>query len=199
MSEHHSAEEILSFWFGELDEAGRASPETAQRWFKGGDAFDHEVESNFLFTYEKVRSGELDDWRSSARGTLASIITLDQFPRNMFRNTTSMYATDELAATLSAEGITRGFDCELKGDERCFFYMPLMHSEVLANQNRCVEVFEAYAKEDAESRAETYVNYAVSHRDIVARFGRFPHRNEILDRVCTEEEEAFLKEPGSSF
>ncbi len=195
-------EDILDFWFGQLDELGCASPNQRKLWWTKSNAFDQAIRSKFLAEYEAVAAGDRESWRNSPRGALAYIIVLDQFSRNMFRNTAEMFDADPLAREVCCEGLDAGFDEELGFDERVFFYLPLEHSEEVADQERCLEVFEALcatAPESLQADAEYYLDYAKRHRAIIDRFGRYPHRNEILGRVSTEEELEFLKEPGSSF
>lgn len=198
----NSPEAVLAFWFGELDEQGRAAPDVTARWFKKDDAFDAEIRERFAGLHASLASGEREGWSGSPRERLATIIVLDQLSRNMFRGTPGMFATDPLALAATHEGLERGDDRALRLAERVFFYMPLMHSEALADQERCIELFRALAGElegEAKKGVENNVEYAVRHRDIVARFGRFPHRNAILGRASSEEELAFLQQPGSSF
>ena len=195
-------EDILEFWFGELDERGCSNPNQRQLWWSKSDAFDETVRANFLGDYEAIVAGEREHWRGTARSALAYIIVLDQFSRNMFRNTPRMYAADELAREVCCEGLDAGFDEELAYDERVFFYLPLEHSEEGRDHERCREVFDKLcelAPESLKSDAENYVDYARRHREIVERFGRYPHRNEILGRPSTEEELEFLEQPDSSF
>jgi len=195
-------EEILDFWFGELDEHGCASPTQRKRWWTKSDAFDKTIRSRFLSDYESIVSGERERWRSTPRGALAYIIVLDQFSRNMFRNTPAMFTADPLAREACYEGLDAGFDAELGFDERAFFYLPLEHSEDIRDQQRCHEVFTALceaAPESLKADAEYYLDFANRHRVIIERFGRYPHRNEVLGRVSTDEEIEFLKQPGSSF
>lgn len=195
-------EDILDFWFGELDERGCANPNQRQLWWTKSDAFDETVRAKFLSDYEAIVAGEREHWRGTARSALAYIIVLDQFSRNMFRSTPKMYAADELAREACWEGLDANFDEELDYDERVFFYMPLEHSEELEDHHRCRELFDALrecAPESLEADADNYVDFARRHREIVERFGRYPHRNEILGRASTEEEEEFLKEPDSGF
>lgn len=195
-------DDILRFWLGDLDEEGFASAETTQRWFKKDPAFDEEICARFGDLVDEVVKGAHDDWLATPRGRLAAVIALDQLPRNMFRDHAGMYANDARAVAIALEGIERGDDKTLLGHERVFLYMPLMHSEELAHQERCVELFEAFVEElqgAARERVAFNLKYAVQHRDIVARWGRFPHRNAILGRPSTPEEAEFLKTPGSSF
>lgn len=197
----HDFEDVLSFWLGELDEAGCADEETSARWWKKSDAFDAEIRERFAAAREALCEGECDDWLATPRGRVAYVIVLDQLSRNMFRGTEGMYAEDERARRAALEGIDAGCDSELGYHERYFLYMPMMHAEDLPSQERGVELFESMkdAFPDKAAAVDNVVGYAKKHRDIVARFGRFPHRNEIVARDSTEEEIEFLKGPGSSF
>ena len=195
-------EEILDFWFGELNELGCASPNQRKTWWTKSDSFDEAIRAQFLGDYEAIVAGDRETWRSSARGTLAYIIVLDQFSRNMFRGTPKMFDADALAREACCEGIDSGFDQELAFDERVFFYLPLEHSEANHDQERCHELFSRLcetAPEALKGDADYYLDFAKSHKAIIDRFGRYPHRNEILGRASSEEEIEFLKEPGSSF
>lgn len=195
-------EEILSFWFGDLDESGLAKKDISARWYKKDDAFDREIRDHFLADYEAIASGEREDWLDEPKSWLAYIIVLDQLARNMFRDSPKMYAEDHRALAATKKGIERGHDKKLAGHHRVFAYMPLMHSESLEDQDRCIELFRAFQEESSGPLEEALgynLKYAVAHRDIVRDWGRFPHRNELLGRESTPEEEAFLKKPGSSF
>ncbi len=195
-------DDILDFWFGELDDQGRASPNQRKLWWQKSDEFDRTIRHQFLDDYEAIVAGDVERWRSTARGALATIIVLDQFSRNMFRDTPKMYAADPLAREVCCEGLEAGFDEELAFDERVFFYMPLEHSESIADHELCEEAFTRLrdtAPESLVADAEYYLDYARQHRVIVDRFGRYPHRNAILGRASTNDELEFLKEPGSSF
>lgn len=195
-------EEVLRFWFGELDEMGRADEAHATRWWKKDEAFDREIEERFGALHGAILRGEHEDWLATPRGRLAYVIVLDQFSRNMFRGSPRMFAADERALAVAEEGIARGDDRELAFAERQFLYMPLEHSEDLATQERCVELFRSWhdeLPEELQKALAEALDYAVAHRDIIARFGRFPHRNAILGRESTPEEIEFLKQPGSSF
>lgn len=196
-----SHEDVLAFWFGELDQQGLASKETTARWFRKSDAFDEEIRSRFGALHAEIARGEREDWLAAPRSRLAYVIVLDQFSRNMFRGTSEMFASDAKALAAAKLSIDAGDDRRHPDAERTFLYMPLMHAESLAEQDCCIELFRALADEAAASGvvAPNNTEYAIKHRDIVARFGRFPHRNELLGRTSTEEETAFLKEPGSSF
>jgi uncharacterized protein (DUF924 family) len=173
-----SPEEVLSFW----REAG------PDRWFTRDEAFDNSIRECFLATYEAAARGELADWEATAEGALALVIVLDQFPRNMFRGEARTYAADALARAAANTALKRGYDLDVPEAERGFFFLPFMHSENLVDQNRCVELYRAAGDEN--------LKYALEHRDIIRRFGRFPHRNAILGRTSSPEEQAFLAEGG---
>lgn len=195
-------EDVLDFWFGELNEHGCSSPEHRKRWWTKSDAFDEAVKAHFLDDYEAIVGGDREAWRNTARGALAYIIVLDQFSRNMFRGTPTMFAGDELAREAASEGLDAGFDAELAFDERVFFYLPLEHSEVMNDHRRCLELFKGLvdcAPGPLEGDAKYYLDFAERHKAIVERFGRYPHRNEILGRATTPDEAEFLEKPGSSF
>lgn len=184
---------MLRFWFGALDEQGDAAPATMRRWFMKDAAFDDEIRGRFGALHAAVAAGETRAWRTSTRGALADVIVLDQFSRNMFRDTPAMFATDAQALAIAKDAVARGLDREAPRGPRAFFYLPYMHSEELADQDACVDLFAAdpaYAQN---------LDFAERHRAIIRRFGRFPHRNAILGRPSTPDEDAFLREPGSSF
>ncbi len=194
--------EVLDFWYGPLGPEGLAEPEKRSRWFSRDAEFDREIRERFAALHALLLSGQRPAWSREPSGLVAAVIVLDQFSRNMFRGTAAMYAGDLRALGLSLEGIALGYDTSFPMVYQWFLYMPLMHSEDLAMQQRCVELFQALAQKvsgQAKELADGALKYAFSHRDIVERFGRFPHRNEILGRVTTDEELEFLKQPGSSF
>lgn len=176
-------EEVLRFWFEELPR---------EDWFRKSDITDELIRSRFLTLHERIAALPAEAAWTDPRRALATILVLDQFPRNMFRGTPRAFATDTKARDVAVGAINRGFDKSFDKDGRAFMYLPLEHSENLADQERSVELFTPLG--DAE-----YTHYAVAHRDIIARFGRFPHRNAVLGRTSTPEEEEFLKQPGSSF
>ncbi len=187
-------QEILDFWFGREDDPGYG--EFRDAWFQKNEDFDNEVQTRFRDDYEQAANGERDDWRDEAHSALALVILLDQFPRNMFRGDGQTYATDAKALETAEYAIERALDRELPAFQRMFLYMPFMHSEDVGVQRRSVEIFGQLAAEDG---APDLTSYAVGHKDIVERFGRFPHRNAILGRETTPEEAEFLTQPGSSF
>jgi uncharacterized protein (DUF924 family) len=195
-------EQVLDFWFGKLDAAGCADAAHAERWWKKNAAFDEELRQRFGALHEAVARAERDDWLVPPRGRLAYVIVLDQFSRNMFRGTPRMFEGDKQAQAAAVEGVARGDDALLGVNERSFLYMPFMHSEDLDMQDRSVALFTALAASaPAELRGglAAAVQYAEKHRDIIARYGRFPHRNAALGRDSTSAEIEFLKQPGSGF
>jgi uncharacterized protein (DUF924 family) len=177
---------VVDFWFREL---------TPRQWFQdGGPALDERVRARFGNLVAAARRGELDHWATSPRGRLALIILLDQFPRHCFRGTPEAYASDAKAQALAAGGVAARMDEHLTFAERQFFYMPLMHAEDRDLQALSLERFDALREE-----AEALVGFAAGHRKIVYRFGRFPHRNNLLGRASSPEEQAFLASDESSF
>ncbi|OKH20139.1 hypothetical protein NIES593_19810 [Hydrococcus rivularis NIES-593] len=187
-------EDILEFWFGKPKAANYGK--LHKEWFIKNINFDKEVRSRFLETYQKAASGKLNSWQESPLSCLALIIVLDQFPRNMFRDKPQAFATDELALKFAKYACDRDFDKELLSVQRWFIYCPFEHSENLEDQQKAVELFSTL-KDDPDSASA--IDYAYRHLEVIKRFGRFPHRNKILGRQSTPEEEEFLKQPGSSF
>jgi uncharacterized protein (DUF924 family) len=159
-------------------------------WFEKNEAFDADLRNRFLDLHYAAARRECDDWSAYAEGSLALMILLDQFPRNCFRGTGHMYATDPLARYFAAKAIAAGHDLELDEEIRIFLYLPYEHSELLADQHISVDLTQA--------RAELYLKYTVEHRDIIQNFGRFPHRNRMLGRETTAQEQAFLDGGGFS-
>jgi uncharacterized protein (DUF924 family) len=175
--------DILNFW----REAGPG------RWFEKSDAFDAAIRLKYEPTHHAAARGEYAKWMETADGALALLILLDQFPRNMYRRSGHAFATDPLARSIADEAFLRGHDARFAVDLRNFFHLPYSHSESLADQDRAVALCQAI---EAETGDGSYVKWAEVHRDIIARFGRFPHRNAPLGRVTTPEEQAFLDEGG---
>jgi uncharacterized protein (DUF924 family) len=180
MERYATIEEVIAFWRA-------AGPE---RWFTKDESFDAACRERFLVTHEAAAAGDLNEWELNPQGALALCLLLDQFPRNMFRGTRRAYRTDPVAVDVADRAVERGHDRAVEPDMRRFFYLPFMHSEELAEQERSVALNEALGDEDS-------IKWARHHRDIVARFGRFPHRNAILGRESTPEEAAFLAEDGA--
>ncbi|MCZ6814705.1 MAG: DUF924 domain-containing protein [Alphaproteobacteria bacterium] len=187
-------DDILAFWFGKPEDEGYGGPREA--WWQKDPAYDAEIRSRYLDHYRRAIAGELDAMAQTPKGALALILMLDQFPRNMFRGRPETYASDEKARKLAREALDSGFDRCVPPIWRWFFYLPFEHSETLADQDLSVSLFEALP--DIEGTEQTHSS-SLRHQEIVARFGRFPHRNEILGRDSTPEEIEFLKEPNSSF
>lgn len=184
---------LLDFWFG----AGTPDwNEPRKVWWEKDAAFDEELRRRFLEDHLAAASGTLDAWKEEPESCLALVLLLDQLPRNLFRGKPRAFATDEKARQVARHALSQGFDKAVPPVRRSFFYLPFEHSEDLADQHRCVALFEAMAK-GPEDKATA--RFAELHRDIIARFGRFPHRNEALGRETTAEEAEFLKGPNSSF
>ena len=186
----HSAQQILSFWFD-----GDAQSQQ-RRWFGKDELTDARMRDEFLADYQAAADGRLADWQESISSGLALVILLDQFPRNLFRATSRAFATDVQARHIARDLITRGLDKVLPPRQRMFVYLPFEHSEMLEDQLYSISLFESLRA--AEGMAEA-VRYAYLHHEVIARFGRFPHRNAILGRPSTVEELVFLEQPGSSF
>ena len=179
MTTNVSANDVLAFWLG-------AGP---KKWFTKDAAFDAEIAARFLPTYVAAAAGSLSDWEAKAESALALVIVLDQFPRNMFRGSARAFAADPIARAVADRAIARGFDQDTKLSLRSFYYLPFEHSEVLADQERCVALCRATGDADM-------LKWAELHADIIRRFGRFPHRNAVLGRATTAAEQAFLDSGG---
>jgi len=174
-----SADDVLAFW----REAGH------DKWFNKDTAFDEAIRARFLDTHEAAAAGLLSVWEATREGALALVIVLDQFPRNLFRGSARAFAADPLALATAKRAIERSFDIATPVEERAFFYLPFEHSENPADQERCCALFRATGDADL-------VKWADLHADIIRRFGRFPHRNAVLGRPTTAEEQAFLDSGG---
>lgn len=177
---------VLRFWF---EEHSRGD------WFKRSDEFDAKIRDRFHDLYKDAAEGRHQEWRELPLGCVTLCLVLDQFPRNLFRDDPRAYATDGVARAVTGFALKRGFDRDpsLHNDHRLFLYLPLQHSEELADQRRCLELVRERIGD------EECVDFAVRHLEIIERFGRFPHRNAVLGRTSTDEEIAFLKQPGSGF
>lgn len=194
--------DVLKFWFGELEGPESYPEKKALKWFNGGRTFDEEIAERFGGVLERAIRGGLRDWEDSPRDRLALIVVLDQFSRNLYRGTPMAFAQDERAIALTRDAIAKGWDGELLPVERVFLYMPLMHAESAEAQAESVAVFRRLVEEAPPSVRMAFdvnLDFAEQHKAIIDRFGRYPHRNEILGRESTPAEIAFLKEPGSSF
>ena len=184
-----SPEDVLAFWF---DESG------PEKWFEQSDQFDDEIRKRLGAKIQAAREGKLAAWSETQRGCLALIILIDQLSRNIHRGSPLTWSADALGLDLTRLALDKEFDGGMNFEERKFTYMPLMHSERLEDQDLSVTLFKKLADEGAEN-GDLTVDYAIRHRDIVAEFGRFPHRNEILGRTSTPEEIELLKDPNASF
>lgn len=187
------AHDVLRFWFGD-------GPPYAARpeWFRKSDDFDREIERRFAPLVEEALQDRLQGWADDPHTALARVILLDQFTRNVYRNTPKAFAGDTLALAAARAMLTAGQDAALAPVQKVFAYLPFEHAEDLSAQDTSVQLFDALAHEAPEAGAG-WLDYAHRHREIVARFGRFPHRNAILGRPSTAEEIDFLRQPGSSF
>lgn len=188
---------ILRFWFGDSQTEEASYQQRRKLWFGKHPEFDAAIRQQFHTTYEQAAAGELEHWQQFPLGCLALVIVLDQFPRNMFRDTPRAFATDPQALRVAQQTILQKFDQRLKPIQRIFIYLPFEHSENLEHQNQSV-AFSRQLQIDAPELSDVF-DYAVRHRVVIERFGRFPHRNRFLGRESTPEEIEFLKQPGSSF
>lgn len=180
-----SRQEILHFWFTETQPA---------QWFQKNPEFDAIIRDRFGSIVSMARDGLCDGWMDDALGALALCIVLDQFPRNIYRDTPEAFASDEKALHIAVQAVAKGYDQVLPAMKRRFLYLPFEHSEHLSDQERAIALFAAIRDEDP-----TGYEYALRHRDVIQRFGRFPHRNAILGRPNTAEEEIYLQQPDSGF
>jgi len=171
--------DVLAFWFAEA---------TQPLWFASTPDFDEALRARFLATYQTAAAGQLANWEASVEGALALVIVLDQFPLNLFRGQAESFATAPAARAVADRAIARGFDQAMPPVQRQFLYLPFMHSETLADQERSARLYQQPGLEDS-------LRFARHHRDLIARFGRFPHRNAPLGRVSTAEELAYLTSP----
>jgi uncharacterized protein (DUF924 family) len=192
--------EILDYWFPQGFDANSETLRTQSRhWFRGGAEVDLEIRDRFSHLFSQAKRGELDIWAAIPRGRLALIIVLDQFSRSIYKGSPLAYAQDAEAQWLALDGMNAGMDQDLTVFERLFFVLPLGHSEDLDLQNRCVDYFDAelaHAPEHLRWWHEVNVYQSSGHRDVIARFGRHPHRNEILGRSSTAEELEYLRLEG---
>lgn len=184
---------VIEFWF---------SKQARALWFEKDHAFDEEIRARFGAAVHAAQMGAFDSWCDTPMGALALLILLDQMARNIHRGEAKAYLGDVKALSIADAALARGYDREMVFDQRRFFYLPFEHAEDMANQDRAIALFtRAYAEAAPEdrARAEEQLDYAHRHRDIIQRFGRYPHRNAALGRPSTEDETEFLKGPGSSF
>lgn len=195
-------DELLGFWFGDKDDDAEAGESQAALWWKSDAETDDLMAGRFGQAASAAAAGTLDHWTGSPRGRLALILLLDQMPRVIHRGTPGAFAQDEKARRVASGGLDSGAHRLLRPIEKVFFYLPFEHSEDILDQERSVELFGEMAAEVPEKWRRSfdfYLDFAVRHKAIIDRFGRFPHRNAILGRESTPEEVEFLKEPGSGF
>ncbi len=190
-----TAQSVLDFWFGPADDPGHARPRAA--WFKKDDAFDAEIAARFGPLIDRALAGALDAWQADAATALARILVLDQFTRNAFRGTARSFAGDAPALAAARAMVASGQDRTLTGVQRQFVYLPFEHAEDLAAQDQSLALF-AQLERDVPAQAGL-LEWAERHHAIIERFGRFPHRNAVLQRESSAEELAFLQTPGSGF
>nr|WP_255682885.1 DUF924 family protein [Dyella sp. 2HG41-7] len=184
---------VLQFWF---------DPANSEHWFAADPDFDAAIRNRFTGTLQRAIDGELGDWANNPQGWLALLIVLDQFPRNLYRHDPRAWAQDLPAQQLAVWGIEEGFDRRLTAAERVFAYMPLEHAEDIRLQRRCVRLLEALCDDvpaQERDRYTDFLDYARRHESVIARFGRFPHRNAMLGRTNTSEEQKYLDQPNSGF
>jgi uncharacterized protein (DUF924 family) len=185
---------VLAFWFGEDWQTAIVKPQ--KKWFAKDPIFDQAVKEWFLGTYEQAVEGRFESWMETAMGALALTIVLDQFPRNIFRDTAQAFASDSQALMVANYALDRDFDQDLPPVMRVFFYLPFEHSENSDHQARCVQMLTPFA---SDPELKGYYEFALRHQAVIEQFGRFPHRNALLGRPDTIAEVEFLQQPGSGF
>jgi len=193
---------VLAYWFGAPGSAADIAARQGKLWFGKLPEKDRDITERFSATFSAAIRGSLDHWADTPRGRLALVIVLDQFPHHVHRDTPLAFAQDAKSLALSMDALAMGEDKQLASIERVFLYLPLEHAESVLVQDLSVALYTQLAREAAESERtlfDNFLDYARKHRDVVARFGRFPHRNAILGRPSTPEEIDFLKQPGSRF
>jgi len=195
----HPSDNILDFWFGPPTDPDYGH--YRQAWFIKDRAFDERIRQRFYSDYEKAAAGNYDHWKTTPTEAVALLLLLDQFPRNLFRGDSRSFATDSQALAIAQHLVNTGADKTLIAAQRFFIYVPFEHSENTGHQQQCVALMEGLIHDvpDLDKGLKGGLDYAIRHRDVIERFGRFPHRNEILGRQSTPAEVAFLQEPGSRF
>jgi uncharacterized protein (DUF924 family) len=195
-------EQILSFWFANALDSPEAATEQGRLWFEQSGTFDEDIRKRFGDLPERAARGEFETWRSAPRSALALVLLLDQFPRNLFRDSPRAFEFDAKACDVALGAIAAGFDEKVHPLEAVFLYLPFEHAEDLELQHRSVALFEKLclrAPEPMKSQFEEFADYARRHRDVIRRFGRFPHRNALLGRESTGEEADYLASGGEMF
>jgi len=202
--EEKTVKKILNFWFGEMKNNGMPDTKKQKMWWIKDKELDNLIKKKFEKHLNLAKSLEFDEIKENPKEILAVVILLDQFSRNIYRDSLRSFAQDNIALNIVLKGIQKGLDKKMKVVERAFFYMPLMHSEDIGVQEKSVECFSCLEAEFKDNDDFAHLvtqnrKYAVLHYDIIQKFGRYPHRNKILGRKSTSEEMEFLKGPGSSF
>ena len=199
MPEQPLINEILHFWFGELDERGMSAPERDKVWFRASPDFDAETKRRFGAAVEAALDGKLDEWAGNDEGLVALVLLLDQFTRSIYRDTPAAFSGDAKALALSRAAVAAGRDASLPPIHRLFLYLPFEHAEDLEAQDTAVSLLRGLLADcaaEAQERVAVYVRYAEAHRDVIRCFGRFPHRNSILGRETTPTEQEHLVHHG---
>ncbi len=199
---NETIDSVIRFWFGESHSSADINAQKKRVWWSKNEEIDAEITARFSELVDAVASGELDHWNESHQGLLASIICTDQFPRNIYRGHSRSFSYDAVALRFARQAVAMGFDRKVQLIKRVFIYMPFEHSEEISDQEQAVALMQSLVDQAADEEKEIFagfLNFAIRHRDVVAEFGRFPHRNTILGRESTEQEIAFLEQPGSSF
>lgn len=187
---NENTQKVLDFWYGSSTDSDYG--QFRMWWFQKSDETDARIKENFKTLHREIMNGQHGDMLNTPEGYMAQILVLDQFTRNMFRDTPEAFASDEKALSLAKEAVAKGYDLQLPTFMRAFFYLPYEHSEDIVDQEESIRLYEKLG--DSNS-----LDYAIQHKVIIEKFGRYPHRNEILGRTSTPEEIEFLKQPGSGF
>ena len=199
VTDQHRIQEILDFWFGELDQDDMCAAEKNKLWFRSTEKIDGEIRERFGSDVVRAIGGALDHWADSGTGLIALVLLLDQFPRNIYRGTDAAFSGDGKALELARAAVACGADCTLPTVHKVFLYIPFEHAEDLDIQEEGIACFNQLLEQctqAAQGRVDGFRNYSVAHRDVIARFGRFPHRNSILGRESTKEEISHLEQHG---
>ncbi len=197
-----SVEDVLDFWFADAMSSASTLEARTATWFRRDEAFDRKIARRFSDLPDAGLSGALDSWADTPRGALAFVVALDQFPRNLHRGSASAFAYDARALDVALRAIESGADGQLHAAEATFLYLPLEHAEDLAMQRRCVALFQALTARAPVAMRESFLGFetfAQRHCNVIERFGRFPHRNEVLGRPSTPEESTYLASDGETF
>ncbi len=198
----HDPQTVLDFWFGDRPDDNDAMKDRGSFWFRSNPETDDEISDRFAACYKAAMNGELDDWAETADGRLALILVLDQFSRNLYRGQVEAFAGDEKARALCIDGVEKNMHATLYPCQQAFFFMPLEHSECADHQEMSVRLYERLNNRcgpEWRHLTDAYVDYAKSHRDVVLKFGRFPHRNPVIGRDSTAEELDFLDDGSATW